>query len=431
MQDSAGTYNILLWKNKIWESKVSNTGDLAIILNTVLKIKAQIPRATIHMFSDDPEYVRNRYGVCAHSIRQLFNPVELCRILRKTDLVILGGGTILQDNYFVGVVPINLSMGLIAKFMGKKVACNAIGVASEEEITFIGKMLGVFALKRFDMVTVRDAESRELLERWTKGEVAATVTADMAVDCPSADFEQLRAAIKEEGIDLDKNETVAIAARKIFHHEKSIFYFIPSGLRARLGLMPGLYKKRFGEFKRSLAQFCDYVIEKYGVNILFVPFYCTGGSVDTENAITPRRLFSSGDNKLAEEIELLISNKQKVRVLRRSYKPEETVAIISKCRALVGVPYHSIVLGSSQNVPVIGINYVSKVGRYMRMLGLDDYIISATIEDGVSLSLLKQKFDKLWENRALISGQLDVKNRAMSALSDANISMLKELLQKD
>lgn len=431
MQNSHSICNILLWKNKIWESKVSNTGDLAIILNTILKIKAQIPNVKIHMFSDDPEYVEAQYGICAYPIRQIFNPVKLCRILRKMDMIILGGGTILQDNYFIGVVPINLSIGLVAKLLGKKVVCNAIGAGSDDEITFVGRMLSVFALKRFDSVTVRDTESKELLDKWTKGKVPVTVTTDMAVDIPSADYEQLKRALQEEGVNLEKDDTVAIAARKIFHHEKNLFYFIPSGLRAKLGIMHRLYKRRVNEFKMCLAQFCDYIIEQHNVNIVLVPFYSTGGSVDTENTKTPRRLFASGDNKLAQEINSRIKNKQRVRILQKSYKPEETVAIISKCKALVGVPYHSIVLASSQNVPVIGINYVSKVGRYMRMLGMEDYAVPARIEDGISLDTLKQKFDKLWRNRVSVAKQLEEKNPGLAELSDINISILKKLLQED
>lgn len=429
MRNSHKTYNILLWKNKIWESRVSNTGDLAIILNTVLKIKEQIPNTKIYMFSDDPEYVERRYGICAYPIRQVFNPIKLYRILKKMDLVILGGGTIIQDNYFIGVIPVNLSIGLIAKLLGKKVACNSIGVASEDEITFVGKMLSTFALKRFDSITVRDKESEELLDKWTHGRVPVTVTHDIAVDLPAADFEHLRPLLEEKGIDLDKNDTVAIVARKIFHHEKSFFYFMPSSLRTRLGLVHPLYKKRIYEFKKCLAKFCDYIIEQYDVNVVFIPFYASGGSVDTGNYKTPRRFFTSRGREFAKKIHRLIKHKRNVKILQRTYKPEEIVAIISKCKALIGVPYHSIVFASSQNVPVVGINYVSKVGRYMKMLGLEDYLIPAKIRDGVSLEILKQKFDQLWQNKEQISRQLETKNRQLRELSSTNIRILKDLLQ--
>jgi len=431
IENGLRTYNILLWRNKIWESKVSNTGDLAITLNSIRKLKAQIPGAKIHMFSDDPEYTQSRYGICAYPIRQIFNPVKLYCILKKMDLVILGGGTILQDNNFIGVIPINISVGLIAKLLGKKVACNAIGVASDSEISYFGKILGVFALKRFDSITVRHEESKHFLEKWTKGQIKCRVTSDMAVDLLAANFERLKPALKEEGIDIGQKDTVAIAPRRIFHREKSLFYFIPSGLRAKLGIMHRLYKRRVNEFKMCLAQFCDYIIGQYDVKIVFIPFYSSGASVDTENIKTPRRLFSSEDNRFAQDVYELMQHKQNARVLQKNYKPEEIITIISKCKAMIGVPYHSIVFASSQNVPVIGINYVSKVGRYMRMLGMEDYAVPARIGDGVSLDILKQKFDKLWRNRVSVAKQLEEKNPGLAELSNINISILKKLLQED
>jgi polysaccharide pyruvyl transferase WcaK-like protein len=431
MKNNDDIYNILLWKNKIWESRVSNTGDLAIILNTIIKVKKLIPGVRLHMFSDSPEYVRMRYSVQAHPIREIFNPIKLYRLIKGMNLVILGGGTILQDNYFIGIIPINVSIGLIAKCLGKKVACNAIGVGSEKEISFFGKRLSIFALKRFDSITVRDPESKELLDRWLNKSISVTLTHDIAVDIPEVQPERIKRTLDEEGIDLDERPTIAIAARKIFHHEKTFFYFLPSSLRVKLGLMHPLFKKRHTEFRLCLAEFCDYIIERYGVNVIFIPFYSSGGSFDSENTETPRRLFTSGDNIFAKEILENIHHKKRAKVLKKNYGPEEVVKIISKCRALIGVPYHSIVFASSRNIPVIGIGYVSKVRRYMKILGMDEYLIPAKIKDGVSLDLLKQSFDKLWMNREHIAEIFRIKNKDLYELSDLNITILEGLLHRE
>lgn len=421
-------YNILLWKNKIWESKVSNTGDLAIILNTIFKTKQEIPNAQFHMFSDDPEYVQKRYGVTAYPIKQILNPFKLYQIIKKIDLVILGGGTVIQDNYFIGVIPINIAIPLIAKFFGKKIVCNAIGIAAENEISLFGKRLSIFALKRFDSITVRDRESKEFLNKWLKGIPSVILTNDMALDLPKIDSNIINKILSKEGINITEKPTIAIAARKIFHHEKTILHFLPSSLRTKLGLMHPLYKKRIKEFKTSLANFCDHITKKYNVNILFIPFYSSGGSINTEDIRTPSRIFSSGDNKFIEEVIGYIENKDNVRVLHRDYEPEETVAIISKCEGLIGIPYHSIVFASSCNVPVIGINYVSKIQRYMKRLGLEEYSIPAKIHEGVSIELLKEMFDKLWDNRKDIRNRLKIRNEELESLSYLNISILKDLL---
>ena len=306
--NDARNYDILLWKNKIWESKVSNSGDLAIIRNTFLKLKQHIPNARLHILSDDPEHVAQQYGVVAHPISILANPAQLLALLRRIDLVILGGGTVFQDDYFAGIIPINLSVPLLAKAFGARLVCNAVGVGSDEELSRLGKMLLRLALPQFDSISVRDRESEEMVERWTRGSSTAVhLTNDIAVDLPAADFAKLEPALRDEGISLDK-PTVAIAARKVFHHEKTWLYFLPSSLRHRLRVQQRESKQRLETFKDTLASLCDYMIERYGVQVLFVPFYGSGGGLDSKNEKTPTRMFTSGDNVFARDCLLYTSD---------------------------------------------------------------------------------------------------------------------------
>ena len=421
------TYDILLWKNKIWETRVSNSGDLAIIRNTFLKLKREIPNARLHIFADEPEHAAAYYGVEAHPIGLIRHPWKLTSLLRRMDLVILGGGTVFQDNYFAGVIPINLSVPMLAKALGARIVCNAVGVGSDAEISAFGRLLCRLAVPRFDAISVRDVESKQLLAPWTNGGAAVHVTSDIAVDLPEVDFERIEPILLEDGIDLSAHDTVAIAARKVFHHDKSWLYFMPSSMRHRLGLQSRSKQRRLDQFKTTLAELCDYIIERYGVQVLFVPFYSSGGTVDSRNQQTPRRLFSSGDNVFAEQVAARIARREHVRILSRSYAPEEMLAILSRCRALVGVPYHSVVFASSRAVPVIGISYVSKVERYMRLLGLPEYAIQAD----APLEAYKTAFDRLWRDREEISNRLRLKQAELRALSDENIRMIRDVLQKD
>jgi hypothetical protein len=231
----------------------------------------------------------------------------------------------------------------------------------------------------------------------------------------------------EEGVDLSTHDTVAVAARKVFHHEKSGLYFLPSSFRHRLGLQSRKNQRRLDQFKTRLARLCDDLIERYGVRILFVPFYSSGGTLDSRNQRTPTRLFSSGDNIFAEQVASRVVRREGVHILRRSYVPQEMLAIISRCKALIGVPYHSIVFASSQNVPVIGINYVSKVGRYMRTLGLEEFAVEA----GASLDTFRLAFDRLWNERERISRDLELKNAELRVLSDDNVRIIKDMLELD
>jgi len=113
-----------------------------------------------------------------------------------------------------------------------------------------------------------------------------------------------------------------------------------------------------------------------------------------------------------------------VKVLSRAYTPEELLAIIGRCKAMIGVPYHSVVFASSRNVPVIGIDYVSKVARYLRILGLEDFAVEAD----APLSAFQSTFDRLWTKRDAIAEQLRSKNRELSQLSEENVRIIREVL---
>lgn len=420
--------DILLWKNKVWESKVSNTGDLAIIRNTFRKLEEAIPGVRLHIISDDPDYAAAHYGIEAHPVGILASPRKLLALLRRMDLVIMGGGTVFQDNYFVGIIPINLSVPMLARAVGTPIVANAIGVGSEREVTIVGETLCRLALPHFDAVTVRDVESQRTVETWGRGQVPVVeLTNDIAVDLPPAPIDSLREALDSEGLNLSR-PTVAIAARQIFHHEKTPLYVLPGSLRRRLGLRHPLERVRVAEFEETLTAFADRIIEEHGVQIVFTPFYASGGSVDARGGTTPTRLFTSGDTDFAQRVRSGMRHGDDAVVLRRNYAPEELLAIIGQCEAMVGVPYHSVVFASSQNVPVVGINYVSKVRRYLRILGLEEYAVEARIEDGLDPAVLDATFDRLWSRRTSIREHLAARNPELHELSDANVRVIRDVL---
>jgi polysaccharide pyruvyl transferase WcaK-like protein len=379
------------------------------------------------MLSDDPDYCRQRYGVVAHPIGIIRQPLALARLLRSMDLVILGGGTVLQDNYFVGVIPINLSIPLLAKALGAKAMCNAIGVGSETEMSPIGRALCRISLGCFDSITVRDEESKSLIERWVS-RVPIVVTNDIAADLPSSPQADLVDCLREEGVRFGGKPTVVIAARKIFHHEFSWLYVLPSSLRVRSGLQPKRHQQKLEAFKLDLARLCDHIVQQYDANVVLLPFYSSGGARDSSNRDTPRRLFSSGDNLFAHEVLAKIQRRESVSVLERCYLPEEMLSIIGQADALVGVPYHSIVFAANQNVPMLGISYVSKVERYMRILGLEQFVVPATMEAGVPFEVLRDKFDALWRDRDSVRQSLVAQNPELARRADENIRVITGLL---
>ncbi len=64
---------------------------------------------------------------------------------------------------------------------------------------------------------------------------------------------------------------------------------------------------------------------------------------------------------------------------------------------------HSTIFALSMHTPVVAIAYEFKTIEFMRQLDLEEYVVD--IED-MTLSLLKHKAIKAWENRMLVSRSL-------------------------
>jgi polysaccharide pyruvyl transferase WcaK-like protein len=56
-----------------------------------------------------------------------------------------------------------------------------------------------------------------------------------------------------------------------------------------------------------------------------------------------------------------------------TYLSHDIQAVLKRCGLLVGMRFHSIVLASSVETPVIGLIYAPKVRGYLRLLQCEDY----------------------------------------------------------
>ncbi|MGI5882936.1 MAG: polysaccharide pyruvyl transferase family protein, partial [Dethiobacteria bacterium] len=71
-----------------------NTGDEAILEAIIGIVRRRLPGAELVVFSADPDHTRQEYGVESVSRTCLFS---IFRTLHRADLLISGGGGLLQD----------------------------------------------------------------------------------------------------------------------------------------------------------------------------------------------------------------------------------------------------------------------------------------------------------------------------------------------
>ncbi len=155
----------------------SNFGDDAIFSLLVKYLKSK--NADITALCNNSKKVAQEYDIKTVQ----FNSKKIIEAIRKTDVLFSGGGSLLQNKtsnksllYYLGVI-------FLAKFFGKKVVIFAQG---------IGPIKGVFAnfltktiLKMCDIVTVRDKDSQEILNKW---DIKSTLLCDPVHSLPLGNY---------------------------------------------------------------------------------------------------------------------------------------------------------------------------------------------------------------------------------------------------
>ena len=137
-----------------------NFGDEAILSVLVNKLKEQDHRITI--ISSDPKYTISKFK----HVRTVytFNLKDITNAIYKSDYLISGGGSLLQDTTSLKSLIYYLLIIFIAQILGKKVIIFAQGIGPIN--SKIGIFLTKLLLKRCNYVSVRDLKSFELLKSW-------------------------------------------------------------------------------------------------------------------------------------------------------------------------------------------------------------------------------------------------------------------------
>lgn len=152
-----------------------NSGDDTVLDCLVSEIRREYPGAVIAVLCHDPEAFGRAHGVIGIG---RYDILSIIRVLRKTRLLISGGGSLLQNvtssrslRYYAGIIT-------LAKMCGARVFIYANGIGPL--IGRTGKRIACKAVMRADRISVRDSASKETLADIGVPEKRVSVTADPA-----------------------------------------------------------------------------------------------------------------------------------------------------------------------------------------------------------------------------------------------------------
>lgn len=324
-----------------------NLGDEAVLLAMLDALKKQWAQRQkkrpegpggdlkVTVLSHDSAQTKRLYGVEAVNRWQL---KEIYRALRGADLLISGGGSLLQDVTGIKSLLYYLGVVWLAVKLKKPVVFYAQGIGPVR--TALGQFLVRKVANRARLIIVRDEQSAKDLQRMgvDRPPVHVTVDAALGLPCQNVDHRAGREILSRYGIlSADPGQfSPAPGSRS------------PASRIAGISMRswPGFSKKG----RQAVAQVADWLAGR-GWQVVFLPFHYPD------------------DVAACRDVATLM--KKPALVLENSFTVEEMISLIKCLDLLIGMRLHALILAAVLNVPLVGISYDPKIERFLSQLDLE------------------------------------------------------------
>lgn len=325
----------------------SNSGDDAILKSIIESFKALDPSLNIRVLSKDPSLTEREYDV--KSIDR-FNIFNLIKKIKDSDMLISGGGSLLQDKTSSRSIWYYLFIMKLAKRYNKKVFVysNGVGPINKKfNRKFTSKVLN-----KVDYITLRDNDSYELIKEIGVTNKNIKVLSDPVFNLKESSDESLCKVF-----DINK-DTVIVSVRSWMNDEKLI---------------------------NELSKFLNNLIDS-GKNIVFMPMQ------------TPR------DTVISEKIAKNLSSSK---IIDEKYPVEILMNLMKHSGLVIAMRLHAMIYAIHQNVPFIGISYDPKTDTVLK-----DFNPSININaDEISYESLIEAFEYIKMHKEDFLERLRVVNK--------------------
>lgn len=390
-----------------FEGKYTNLGDWAIFEQMIGQLTPYIKQkeCKVVVASSEPEFTSEHYPVISFQrggIKGIFNTLKW---LWKSDIVVIGGGEIVQDLSSMVYIPYQLIRPFIGKLFGKKLFAYAIGIGEEWEISKIGKLQAKIVLNMFDVITVREHKSLRVLKDYLHVKKPNIyLTADPALNLNK----------RHGNINVASSPFVVMSVRSVYHRTRSV---LPFSIRKKLKLIPKQYYVEIELFKKEIAKIASEIVKKYNLNIIFLNTY-TGKSMSANDDLFSLDVIS----KIPHNI------RHKVSIIDEVLFPSEIKQILADSKLIMSVPLHPLILGASENVPVISFAYASKSICFMNEIDMFEYIHEVVrIGDRLKTNKVMDQIEYIMSNYENVRKEISQKLCGLKNREEKNIELLLDL----
>ncbi len=351
----------------------NNLGDEAVLYSMLQSLRRYIPGIEITVLSNDPPATAREYGVAAVD---RWNMRAVAGAVRRSRLLISGGGSLLQDVtglrslfYYLGVV-------WIARLLRRPVLYYAQGIGPVN--TGLGRRLTGFATRGVRAVTVRDDESARDLAAMGVGRVVE-VAADPVL------------GLRPE--EIDRAAGAEILARNGIKPGRTVV-----GVSVRP--LPG----PAADWENKLAGALDMLV-RAGRTVVFVPMHRPA------DQIASREIAS-----LMEEPHVIIGEQLNV---------PQMIALTANLDLLIGMRLHALIFAAVGGVPPLGIVYDPKVERFLRRVGM----VPAGTPEQIRAEDLTQRAEAYISGREQLAAQMSRRVEELRAAADRPAEIVREILE--
>jgi polysaccharide pyruvyl transferase CsaB len=315
-----------------------NSGDEAILSALTSGLSRLRPGTRLIVVSGDPDETKRRHSV---DTVDWLDPAAIADAVRRSDLVVVGGGGLFQDYW--GVDPSTL---LTSRHWGVTFYAGPAILA-----TLAGKPL---ALHGLGFGPLASPDSRRI----------ARAVAESATSL-SVREESSRRLLMEEGV---PGSRIRVSADPAFLLD--IEPIRPDGILAAAGVEPraplaGVALRAWSldgdpaVWEKETAAALDLFLEQTGGSLVFVPLQRGTRAIEDDVAVATR-------------VRASLRNAERTLVLSDIGPAAETASILAGCDFVVGMRLHSLVFAAAAGTPPVGLAYDPKVALLLERLGCAD-----------------------------------------------------------
>jgi len=310
-----------------------NAGDEAILASVCRSIAGLDRPVRVTVLSREPAETAAEYG-CEAVYR--FSLFRVLRALCRCDVLLSGGGSLLQDKTSTRSILYYLFLIRAAERLGKRVMLYANGIGPVTKSANRRRVRR--AVERADVVTLRDKNSAEELRRMGVTRTDLVVTADPVMTMDPVPAAQAAALLADAGVPAD-TPFAAVSVRRWTGEET---------------------------FCRQIAAICDGLRERFGLSVVFLSMQRPGDLEISEKI----RGYMRGPAYLPDG----------------AYTPEELMGMLGQAAFVLSMRLHALIFAARMAVPVLGMVYDPKMDYYLELLNMPSAGSVETLEAETALA---------------------------------------------